>query len=246
MQQQEGNYREKASWKPNRDVDMLRKWKGRVLHSPTPAFIKHCQTLERVTGEDWLPPLGTWGFRRLVPWTLWHSSTQAGTCSPLCLSLRGLTGATRLRDYTHKNSDSGSEPLPGLCHEWLVPRTASKTLWPCSLLGQKAASENRGRVHGPVLPRRNVTTSFCSLERALGVFPGVSDSSHCWQEKRPRKFGRGQPSWRGGCPEMPDAPLPGLPAARPRAPAAARRGLQGPRSVPHVVMGNHQPMAWSC
>ena len=22
------------------------------------------------------PPLGTWGFRRLVPWTLWHSSTR--------------------------------------------------------------------------------------------------------------------------------------------------------------------------
>ena len=30
-----------------------------LKHSPPPAFIKHCQTLERVTGEDWLPPLGT-------------------------------------------------------------------------------------------------------------------------------------------------------------------------------------------
>lgn len=30
-----------------------------LKHSPLPAFIKHCQTLERVTGEDWLPPLGT-------------------------------------------------------------------------------------------------------------------------------------------------------------------------------------------
>lgn len=51
---------------------------------------------------------------------------------------------------------------------------------------------------------------------------------------------------------MPDAPLPGPSSSQttdssqsPRGPgaAAARRGLQGPRPVPHIVMGNHQPMA---
>lgn len=53
---------------------------------------------------------------------------------------------------------------------------------------------------------------------------------------------------------MPDAPLPGPSSSQtmdssqsPRGPgaAAAQRGLQGPRPVPHIIMENHQPMAWT-
>ncbi|CAI9171615.1 unnamed protein product [Rangifer tarandus platyrhynchus] len=131
-------------------------------------------------------------------------------------------------EVERKNSDSGSEPLSGLCHDWLLPRTASKTLWPCSLLGQKAASENRDRVHGPVLPQWNVTTSFCSLQCALDVFPGLTDSSVLLLTGREARKGCGRPSWRGGCPEMPDAPLP------------------GPSSSQTTVLGTESERAWSC
>lgn len=54
----------------------------------------------------------------------------------------------------------------------LLPRLSGRVLFWVRKLPQ-----NRGRVHGPVLPQWNVTTSFCSLQCALGVFPGLTDSS---------------------------------------------------------------------
>ena len=286
--------------------------------------------------ESWLLPERSQG-----------SSSPEGTCSPLCLSLRGLTGATRLRDCTHKNSGEiswhwkvltfygfsvelvcscsvllfldgvmllrGSSGPQAPSSTWLIhlhvpPKVAlGKVSNSWVISGVRLCAESRpffglnlptfissnlllqiqaqspfpgsvtydwspgllprlsGRVlfwvrKPPLRIRAGFTAQFFLDETWLPasvvsnvhwVFPGVNDSSHCWQEKKPRK-GCGRPSWRGGCPEMPDAPLPGPSSSQttdssqsPRGPgaAAARRGLQGPRPVPHIVMGNHQPMA---
>ena len=58
-------------------------------------------------------------------------------------------------------------------------------------------------------------------------FPvSLTRPSCCWQKERPSK-GCGRPSWRGGCPEMPDAPLP------------------GPSSSQTTELGTESERAWS-